>query len=106
MHPFVLENRQKILDITASYGCTNVRVFGSMARGDATDASDVDLLVDFPQGGMGLTLFEMRQAIEDAIGRKVDIGRIEGLNQHMREHALRHAIPLHETNTPNQEGSE
>jgi len=94
MHPFVLENRQIILDIVASYGCSNVRVFGSMARGDATDESDIDLLVEFPPEGMGLELFEMQQRIEEALGRKVDIGR---------EHALRYAVPLSQTNHTIQE---
>ncbi len=51
-----------------------------MARGDATDESDIDLLVDFPPEGMGLG--------------KVDIGREQNLNKHMREHALRYAVPL------------
>lgn len=45
MHPLIEEHRQEIIEIAERNGFTNLRVFGSMARGDATDESDVDLLV-------------------------------------------------------------
>ena len=48
MHAMIEQNRAEILALAERHGISNVRVFGAMARGDADDASDVDLLVSLP----------------------------------------------------------
>jgi len=68
--------REEILRIAAARGATNVRVFGSVARGDATSKSDVDIMIDLEAGR---TLFDLSGLIldlEEILGRKVDVVQI------------------------------
>jgi hypothetical protein len=86
--------RQQILEIAARHGAYNVRVFGSVARGDARPDSDVDLLVEvgpnrtpFFPGGLVVDL-------EDLLGRRVDVVTEAGLRLRIRDSVLREAVPL------------
>ena len=88
------EKRDEILCIAVRHGAYNVRVFGSMARGDAGPASDVDLLVDvwpdhsaFFPGGLVADL-------EDLLGRRVDVVEPAGLHWYLRDTILQEAVPL------------
>lgn len=88
------EKRDTILAIAAKHGATNVHVFGSVARGDATDTSDVDFLVDkLPQYSSwwpaGIIL-----DLEDALGRPVDVATPNTLHRVIRARVLREAVPL------------
>jgi predicted nucleotidyltransferase len=65
--------RQEILRVAAGRGARNVRVFGSVARGDATAASDVDLLVDFEPKRNVLDLSELILDLQDLLCRRVDV---------------------------------
>ncbi len=88
------EKREEILQIAARHGARNVRVFGSVARGEADERSDIDLLIDlgptrtpwFP-GGLIVDL-------ENLLGREVDIATAAALRPRIREHVLREAVPL------------
>jgi len=88
------EKRNDISNIAAQHGACNVRVFGSVARGEDRPDSDVDLLVDvrtttsswFPAG---LVL-----DLEQILGREVEIVTEKGLNPHIRERVLQGAVPL------------
>ena len=90
----VLEHRDEILRIAARHGATNVRVFGSVARGTAGPTSDLDLLIDvgpsttpwFP-GGLILDL-------EDLLGCQVDVVTETGLHRAIRDQVLAEARPL------------
>lgn len=86
--------REEILRIAAKHGARNVRIFGSVARGEAGPDSDVDFLIDagpertpFFPGGLVADL-------EDLLGCKVDIVEPEGLHWYIRDHVLKEAIPL------------
>jgi len=86
--------REDIFRIAAKHGARNVRVFGSVARGEADDRSDVDFVVDFEPGRSlfdhaGL-LLDLQQLLE----RKVDIVTERGLRARIRERVLREAVPL------------
>jgi hypothetical protein len=87
--------RGDILELAEKHGATNVRVFGSVARGEATPESDIDLLVDqdwsrlTSWGGMGLII-----ELEDLLGCSVDVATTDELKPRIRERALREAIPL------------
>lgn len=87
--------RDEILAIAARHGADNVRVFGSVARGEATPESDIDLLVrwDYDRmsswGGVGLD-FEL-QAL---FGRKVDVVSENGLSPYLEKRILKEAIFL------------
>lgn len=86
--------RQRVLDIAARYGVTNVRVFGSVARSDDTGTSDVDLLVDVPPH---LTLFGLAglgRELSEELGVRVDVVPAGDLKEHLRDVALREAVPL------------
>lgn len=94
MDQLLREKREDIRRIAAKHGASNVRIFGSLARGEATEASDVDLLVEvgaetsswFPAG---LVL-----DLEEILGRKVEVVTEKGLNAHLRERVLQEAVPL------------
>ncbi len=88
------EKREEILRIAARHGAYNVRVFGSMARGDARPDSDVDFLVDvgpnrsfFFPGGLVADL-------ENLLGRHVDVASEGGLHSYLRQRVLEEAVPL------------
>jgi predicted nucleotidyltransferase len=86
--------RAEILNIAARHGAHNVRVFGSVARGDARPDSDIDLLVDMEPGrslfDLGGLLFDLRMLL----GVEVDVVTEKGLRPRIREDVLREAVPL------------
>ncbi len=86
--------REEILRLAKQHKAYNVRVFGSVARGEATDASDVDFLVDFEVGYTLIDRIGLMQALEDLLGRKVDVVPAKNLRSYVRENALKEAVPL------------
>ena len=68
------KNRQRVLDLIAQYGGSDVRVFGSVASGDDTPDSDVDLIVRFAPGSIGFTkLIALEDELSAALGVPVDV---------------------------------
>lgn len=90
----LLPNRSQILEIAAKHGASNVRVFGSVARGEATEVSDVDFLVDFEQGCSLLDRIGLIQDLSDLLSRKVDVVRVVNLRESMRDRILNDVKPL------------
>jgi len=89
------QHRAAILAAAEAVGASNVRIFGSVARGEETPRSDVDLLVDFPAGERGLfSLLTLAEEIEEIIGRPVDVAAVEVMAPAIREQALREALLL------------
>jgi uncharacterized protein len=86
--------RAQILAAAARHGATNVRVFGSVARGDADAASDVDFLVDFEPGRSLLDLASLLVDLEDLIGHRVDIVTEPGLKARIRQRVLDEAVAV------------
>jgi predicted nucleotidyltransferase len=87
-------NRKEILEIAARHGARNVRVFGSVARGDSVPASDVDVLVDLEPNR---SLFDLGALLEDLktlLGCQVDIVTEKGLRARIRDRVLREAVRL------------
>lgn len=85
-------HRGEILEAAARRGVSNIRVFGSVARGDATPISDVDLLVDFEKGHRGLDLFAFAREVEDLLGYHVEIGTT--LDEAIRSKVEEQVVPL------------
>jgi hypothetical protein len=88
------ERGQEILAIAHKHGVRSVRVFGSFARGEAREDSDLDLLI---QAGPGRTPFfpgGLLADLEEALGRKVDVVEENGLHWVIRERVLKEAVPL------------
>ncbi len=88
------EKRAEILKIAAQYGASNVRIFGSVARGEATANSDIDFLMDIQAGRSLLNRIALIQDLEDLLDRKVDVAKPEILHECIREQVLKEAIPL------------
>ncbi len=89
------EKREEILKIAAQHGAYNVRVFGSVARGEETENSDVDFLIDYDLSKtsswfpMGLIL-----DLEVLLKRKVDVATDDSLHYFIREKVIQEAIKL------------
>lgn len=94
MHPLIQTHRKEILALAESHGLLDVRVFGSMARDDWNDESDVDLLVALAPGTSGLALGGMLMDVQDLLNRKVDIVTEAGLHPAFRQRVLREAQRL------------
>jgi uncharacterized protein len=88
------EKREDILKIAASYGARNVRVFGSVARGEADESSDIDLLVDMEPDRSLLDVASLLADLRDLLGRRVDIVSEKGLYWLIRRRILKEAKPL------------
>jgi predicted nucleotidyltransferase len=86
--------REEILRIAAQHGARNVRVFGSVARGEADEASDIDFLVELEPGRTLLDHAALLLALQAALGRKVDVVSDRGIKPRIRERVLREAVPL------------
>ena len=87
-------NKTKIKQIASSHGAFNVRLFGSVARGDETKDSDVDMLVDMEPGRSLFDLMMLKEELEEELGRRVDIVTEKSLNRHIKEKILLEAITL------------
>lgn len=86
--------REEILAIARKRGARNVRVFGSVARGDQQQNSDIDFLVDFEPGRSLLDLTGMWLDLETALGCKVDVVSSRGLKPRLAGEVMRDAAPL------------
>jgi uncharacterized protein len=82
------EYRAEILEIAGRYGASNVRLFGSVARGEDTAASDIDLLVDMAAGSTLLSLAGLAEELTSLIGVKVDVATPDILRDEIRADAL------------------
>lgn len=87
------ERRNEIMAIAASNGFSNVRVFGSVARGDEGASSDLDLLVTSEKPRAWGSI-DMKLELEDLLGCPVDVVPDHVVNRHLREYIFREAIPL------------
>ena len=86
--------RNDILRLASQHGAHHVRVFGSVARGEAGPASDVDLLVQLDIGRSLLDLIGLTQELESILHRKVDVLTDEGLSPYLKERIQPEAVPL------------
>jgi len=94
MDSLVEKNRQQILSIAHENGVCNVRVFGSMARNEANEDSDLDLLVELEEGKTGLALGGFLSDVSELVHRKVDVVTEKSLHPRIREKVLHEARAL------------
>jgi hypothetical protein len=86
--------KEKILPILKRYGVTKAAVFGSFARGEAKETSDIDILVEI-NAGMGLFKFiRLKHELEDALNKKVDLVTYKALKPALRERILNEQLAI------------
>jgi predicted nucleotidyltransferase len=90
----ISDKRSEIVQIARRHGASNVRVFGSVARGDADNNSDIDFLVDLDCGRSLLDLGGLLMDLQRLLGRPVDVITEKGLRPRIRERVLREARAL------------
>ena len=87
-------SRDSVLRLAAKHGAYNVRVFGSIARGDSSPQSDVDFLVDLEPGRTLSDLGGLLMDLQEVLGAPVDVATVGGLRARVRERVLAEAVPL------------
>ena len=90
----VRARRQEIVRLGERFGIRNIRIFGSVARGEATSDSDLALLVDVDRGHGYLDMAGFALGVEDELGVLTQIATPRGLKERIRERVLREAIAL------------
>ena len=88
------EKREEILRTASKHGARNVRVFGSVARGEARPDSDVDLLVEVGPDRTPFFPGGLIADLEELLGKKVQVVTQEGLHWYIRDRVLEEAVPL------------
>ena len=94
IHQRLKLHREEILRLADKYGACNVRVFGSVARGNADDASDLDLLVELEPGRSLLDLGGFQFELEALFGCRVDVVTERGLKKRFRDRVVQEAVPV------------
>jgi predicted nucleotidyltransferase len=89
-----VERREEILRLAGRRGAQNLRVFGSVARGEANENSDLDLLVAWEPGRSLMDHAGLVQDLQDLLGMKVHVGTEKSLHWYVRDRILREATPL------------
>ena len=94
LYALLVQKRDVILEIARRRGARNIRIFGSVARGDYTDESDIDILIDLEPGRSLLDLGGFAMDLENLLGHRVDVVTEAGLRTRIRARVLSEAMPL------------
>lgn len=86
--------RSELIPLAAQFGARALRVFGSVARGEGDEQSDIDFLVDFEPGRSLFDQADLLIALEDLLGMRVDVATEAALRPRVRERVLREAVAL------------
>ena len=90
----VVAERDRICKIASRHGARNLRIFGSVMRGEEGKGSDLDLLIDLEPGRSLLDLVALKQELEALLGIPVDIAEPESLHWYIRDRVMAEAVPL------------
>lgn len=82
-----------IIPVLKKYGVKKAALFGSYARGDFDDQSDVDILIERPES-MGLSFISLKHDLEDQLHKKVDLVTYGGLNPHLKNDILSQQVQI------------
>ncbi len=89
-------DQQRLAEICQRYGVVRLDVFGSVSRGDATDASDIDVLYELaPEAKLGWTIETLAGELADVFGRQVDLVSRRSLHERLRDRVIAEARPLY-----------
>jgi predicted nucleotidyltransferase len=92
LEEIIQNKREELLQIAAKHGAHHLRIFGSVARGEARPDSDVDILVELEPGRSLLDHAALMLDLEQVLGCKVDVATLKGLRPHIREQVLKEAV--------------
>ncbi|MBN2019259.1 MAG: nucleotidyltransferase family protein [Sedimentisphaerales bacterium] len=93
MHQLI-EKRDDIRAVASKHGASNIRVFGSVARGEARPDSDIDFLIEAGPNTSSWFPAGLIIDLEKILGRRVEVVTEKGLNPFIREYVLREAVPV------------
>jgi predicted nucleotidyltransferase len=88
--------KEKIISILVKNGIKRILVFGSYARNEATTKSDLDLIVDFPEGTSLLDHIGIEIELSEALNMKIDLLSRNGISPYIKDHVLKEAIVIYE----------
>ncbi len=90
----IRQKRESILSLARQYGVRNLRVFGSVARGEDTEKSDVDFLVDSIELQNGFERLNLMRDLETMLGKKVEVCVQENLHWYIKDKIIAEAKPV------------
>ncbi len=88
------EIKEKAIPILREAGVTHSAIFGSYVRGEETEDSDVDILVDFPKGYSLFDVVGLQHKLEDALGKSVDLVGFKNIKPRLKQYILSEQVPL------------
>ena len=88
------KKRDEIIKVARIHGAYKIRVFGSVARGEADEKSDIDFIVEMEPGRSLLDLGGLLMDLQEVLGRNVDVVTERGLNPRIRERVMKEAVAL------------
>ena len=88
------EIKEKIIPILKQYGVTKAGIFGSVVRGEATEGSDIDILVEIKSDISLLDFVGLQLELEDALGKKVDLGEYCAIKPIIKDQILSEEVPI------------
>ena len=88
--------KEMIISILVKHGIKRILVFGSYARNEATTKSDLDLIVDFPEGTSLLDHIGIEIELSEALNMKIDLLSRNGISPYIKDHVLKEAIVIYE----------
>jgi uncharacterized protein len=88
------QKRRQVLEIAQGHGARNVRLFGSVARGETTETSDLDLLIEMEPGRSLLDVIAIKQDLEELLGCKVDVVTEAAISPYLRDKVIHEAVRL------------
>ena len=94
LNELLQEKREDILRTAARRGAYNIRIFGSVARGEADEKSDIDILVDLEPGRSLFDLGGLLMDLQELLGHHVDVVTERGLRERIRNRVLKEAVAL------------
>ncbi|MDJ0624789.1 MAG: nucleotidyltransferase family protein [Candidatus Caenarcaniphilales bacterium] len=94
IYELINNKRAEILDIASKHGAYNIRIFGSVSRGEASETSDIDLLVDYGDNISPWFPGGLIKDLEELLGLTVDVATINGLKERIRNRVINESIPL------------
>ncbi len=88
------EKREEILKIALRHGAKNIRLFGSVARGEAGESSDIDMLVEVSENPSPWFPGGLIADLEELLGRQVHVVTVGALHSYIRDRVLQESVPL------------